>query len=68
LHQLGSDQPLARGGRSVRGAGRDELRERLASVVEVVYLIFNEGYLRAADSVRFARTVRCATVDSDARC
>jgi RNA polymerase sigma-70 factor (ECF subfamily) len=28
--------------------GRDELRERLASVLEVIYLIFNEGYSPAA--------------------
>jgi RNA polymerase sigma-70 factor, ECF subfamily len=28
--------------------GRDELRERLASVLEVIYVIFNEGYSPAA--------------------
>ena len=28
--------------------GRDELRERLASALEVIYLIFNEGYSPAA--------------------
>ena len=31
----------------LRDAGRDELSERLASVLEVVYLVFNEGYTAA---------------------
>ena len=35
---------LAQAAGAVRGAGGDALPERLASVLEVVYAIFNEGY------------------------
>ena len=62
----GPSAPWPEAGR-VRGAGKAELRERLEAVLEVLYLVFNEGYA-ATSGEEWMRPTLCEEALRLGRC